>query len=277
MPYYCYQCERTVDANQHLRCSSCDGEFIEEVAPQPAFNITNRGPAQISFFVGGNRVNSGAQPEGFPAFLQSLIGAAGPSSGSLFFAQPSGDSRQNNAPRQPSPNNSNANGQQQSGSNNPNEIFGQFLNQIMANLSSNVPQGGQVHIQIGRGNNGGGVTTNLGDYALGDANFDEIITQLLNGYEQNIGLSKSDIKRVPIINVTSTHVENGTQCTTCFDNFELDQEVAQLNCKHIFHKDCITPWLERQKTCPICRQPVDPSQWPEGEKDRVITDVDELD
>ena len=35
------------------------------------------------------------------------------------------------------------------------------------------------------------------------------------------------------------------QCFVCFDDFEKDEEVKVLPCKHHYHKDCIVPWLER--------------------------------
>lgn len=118
---------------------------------------------------------------------------------------------------------------------------------------------------------------NLGNYVFGEQNFENLITSLLNNFEQSQGLRKEDAKRVPETKVTQKHVDNGAQCTTCMDIFVLDETVCQLNCSHIFHKQCIVPWLERQKTCPICRQEVDPNVWPGAAPPRLITDVDELD
>ena len=45
------------------------------------------------------------------------------------------------------------------------------------------------------------------------------------------------------------------QCSVCWEDFNLDESVNQLQCEHIFHKDCITPWLELHATCPVCRKP----------------------
>ena len=44
------------------------------------------------------------------------------------------------------------------------------------------------------------------------------------------------------------------QCSVCWDDFKLDEDVRQLRCEHIFHEDCIIPWLELHNTCPVCRK-----------------------
>lgn len=44
------------------------------------------------------------------------------------------------------------------------------------------------------------------------------------------------------------------QCSVCWDDFKLGEEVRQLKCEHIFHEDCIIPWLELHNTCPVCRK-----------------------
>ncbi|KAK7271623.1 hypothetical protein RJT34_27675 [Clitoria ternatea] len=42
-------------------------------------------------------------------------------------------------------------------------------------------------------------------------------------------------------------------CAVCKDQIALHSQAKQLPCKHLYHADCITPWLEIHATCPLCR------------------------
>lgn len=44
-------------------------------------------------------------------------------------------------------------------------------------------------------------------------------------------------------------------CSICFQNYEKGDGV-KLPCNHIFHNECILPWLKDKNTCPLCRHPV---------------------
>lgn len=35
------------------------------------------------------------------------------------------------------------------------------------------------------------------------------------------------------------------QCPVCTNGFKIDEEAKKLPCKHVFHTDCILPWLGR--------------------------------
>ena len=39
-------------------------------------------------------------------------------------------------------------------------------------------------------------------------------------------------------------VDSCLQCNVCFEDFQLNESVRGLPCKHVFHGDCIVPWLQ---------------------------------
>lgn len=47
-------------------------------------------------------------------------------------------------------------------------------------------------------------------------------------------------------------------CAICMENFvEGDGKmIAELNCnnKHIFHLECLSEWVKKNDTCPLCRE-----------------------
>jgi DNA-directed RNA polymerase subunit RPC12/RpoP len=55
-------------------------------------------------------------------------------------------------------------------------------------------------------------------------------------------------------------------CPICSDDFVVDMEGLHLPCGHIFHRDCVMPWLEQKQNCPICR----------AEVSNVVPTVEEL-
>ncbi|KAK7282516.1 hypothetical protein RIF29_11358 [Crotalaria pallida] len=43
------------------------------------------------------------------------------------------------------------------------------------------------------------------------------------------------------------------RCSVCLEEFVGGTEVSSLPCKHVYHGECITRWLQRSHTCPLCR------------------------
>ena len=39
-------------------------------------------------------------------------------------------------------------------------------------------------------------------------------------------------------------------CSICLENLSDDYKLV---CNHVFHKECITYWLTKSNTCPLCR------------------------
>lgn len=96
------------------------------------------------------------------------------------------------------------------------------------------------------------------DYAWGADGIDNIITQLLNQTEGTgpPPASEEDIDSLPSTLVIQDCVDRAIQCSVCLENFVLNEAVKCLPCEHIFHSDCVVPWLQLHRTCPICRSPV---------------------
>ena len=42
-------------------------------------------------------------------------------------------------------------------------------------------------------------------------------------------------------------------CTVCLEDFKPEEEVMLTPCNHMFHEDCIVPWVKSHGQCPICR------------------------
>ena len=43
------------------------------------------------------------------------------------------------------------------------------------------------------------------------------------------------------------------ECTICLEDFNENEILYELICKHHYHKDCIDDWLSKKNTCPLCR------------------------
>lgn len=44
-----------------------------------------------------------------------------------------------------------------------------------------------------------------------------------------------------------------SECSICQDAFDVGAEVLKLPCRHLYHAECVTSWLQRNNTCPLCR------------------------
>jgi len=99
----------------------------------------------------------------------------------------------------------------------------------------------------------------MGDYVFGDQSLDRIISQLMEQYQPRSaapGVSEQEIDALPLIEITESHINEKTDCPICRDGFKLGEKVPQLRCHHFFHKECITPWVKVNGTCPVCRATV---------------------
>lgn len=136
-----------------------------------------------------------------------------------------------------------------------------------------------------------GMTGNTGDYVLGQQNFDQVVSRLMeqSGYvfaqvalQYYISLIIELIRRAGpppaneqsitnLVKMTPADFEPpldaSAECAICKESFFAQQDpddnttdaksIIQLpQCKHVFDADCIVHWLRMNGSCPVCRKPL---------------------
>ncbi|OIW05747.1 hypothetical protein TanjilG_23533 [Lupinus angustifolius] len=117
--------------------------------------------------------------------------------------------------------------------------------------------------------------TAMSDFLLGSG-FNSLLQQFsqveVNGFDrpENPPASKATIELIPTIAIEESHICTESHCAVCKEEFELGSEARELPCKHIYHSDCILPWLSLRNSCPVCR-----SELPSAQNPQVSSEIDE--
>jgi len=110
-----------------------------------------------------------------------------------------------------------------------------------------------------------------GDQGM-DLHTQNILNQLFMAHQsQGVPPASTDVvDKLPKIKITSAQVESKLDCTVCQCEYENDEEALQLPCEHVFHIDCITPWLKMNNSCPVCRfeLPTDNQDYENSKKEK---------
>ncbi|KAH0692382.1 hypothetical protein KY285_019479 [Solanum tuberosum] len=258
--YFCHKCSNNVtitpSATGDLFCPTCNSDFVEEYEePDP-------------------------EPEMFPNFPNSVL-LSSLLMGSRSRSDPTTSSRPHSAPTtgsRVSPYtaifNSNRNPRQTSSGSDDFNPF-EFLQTHLAALRAN---GASFEFVIEGGNGGSGfqLPANFGDYFIGPG-FEQLIQNLAENDPNRYGTppaSRSAVEGLPTIKVDEELMRSElAQCAVCKDDFEMGLDVKQMPCKHVYHKDCIVPWLELHSSCPVCRYEL-PTDDPENENENRQRDND---
>lgn len=233
--HWCYQCSRAIRPRAHdLICPYCDGGFIQELpelmGPQPIdppslgytdpfhdprFGIMNAFAALTrQRMVGGRDPNFDGQTQTRPSTIQDRPARAG--------SRPSGPVLIVNGQHYP---------------------FGLPDHDPFEFFFNDGPR-------FGHRNHG-----DLSDFLMGHG-LHELIEQLSMNDRQQQGpppASRSAIDAMPTIKITQRHLNTDTHCPVCKDKFELGSKARQMPCDHLYHSECIVPWLVEHNSCPVCR------------------------
>ena len=87
--------------------------------------------------------------------------------------------------------------------------------------------------------------------------------------------SKAARKKLASVKISKVHCKKGKDgkmeepsCTICICEIPLGQKGMVLPCGHIFHPDCINPWLDEHNTCPTCRHELPSENKEKGDNHR---------
>lgn len=78
------------------------------------------------------------------------------------------------------------------------------------------------------------------------------------------GLNNSSSVGIRMNSVEISESLSRESCAICKDEFSLHSEAKQLPCNHLYHSECILPWLSHRSSCPLCRfqlPMINPSTW----------------
>ncbi|XP_076884543.1 E3 ubiquitin-protein ligase RDUF1-like [Bidens hawaiensis] len=101
----------------------------------------------------------------------------------------------------------------------------------------------------------------ISEFLMGSG-FDRLLDQLsqidLNGlgHADHPPASKAAVESMPVIEISDVHVSSELHCAVCKEAFVLGAEAREMPCNHIYHSDCILPWLNIRNSCPVCRHEV---------------------
>ncbi|XP_037889500.1 E3 ubiquitin-protein ligase Iruka-like [Glossina fuscipes] len=227
--FYCHMCVAEIGApNIDFTCPLCAGGFIEErLPPIPNISINVAGDGSIEQSISFD----------MDALLKELAASFGSDGeANLEISIDTGNGRADTV-------------------NNLVTVTGNFDNDVSDRGRVRPTLRFDVEVQATGGQQMVSMD-NLSDNALGREGLDAIVMQFLNLMEFSgpPPLPRHKIDEIPKIGITEDVVNEKQQCSVCWEYFKLEETVRRLSCFHLYHEDCIVPWLVLHGTCPICRK-----------------------
>lgn len=122
----------------------------------------------------------------------------------------------------------------------------------LANMNMN----GSLPFPLGMGTHG--ISTGLSTGSTQQfRSLNDLLAHLMQTYDGPMGAPPTAtevINSLPEVAIQQEHLGTHDSCSVCKEDFVLNEKVTKLPCSHLFHKDCIVPWLKQHCTCPLCRK-----------------------
>jgi hypothetical protein len=81
--------------------------------------------------------------------------------------------------------------------------------------------------------------------------------RLLNGSRERRRHLPTSEETIQGIEKVCVEREWEVECKICGERFEEGEEAKRILCEHLFHENCLVPWLRIKNSCPVCRKTVD--------------------
>ncbi|KAA8518925.1 hypothetical protein F0562_016301 [Nyssa sinensis] len=219
--YWCYTCNRfvRVRARDTILCPDCGSEFVEEIDSRRPFRRPNGFPPTSEMYANGS-LNS--DQDSIPRVRHNWRNAG---DRSLF---------------------------------NPVIVLRGPVDGGGGGSEVGGRERGNYELYYDGGDGSGlrPLPTIMSEFFMG-LGFDRLLDQLaqleingLGGFDHPPA-SKAAIESLPTIKIGASQVDS--HCAVCKEPFEIDIEAREMPCKHIYHSDCILPWLSIRNSCPVCR------------------------
>ncbi|KLT39629.1 hypothetical protein CC85DRAFT_184338 [Cutaneotrichosporon oleaginosum] len=104
----------------------------------------------------------------------------------------------------------------------------------------------------------------MGDYVMTERGFDDILERLMQaaGPQGPLPASQETIRSLErfTFDEKTLAASQYKDCPVCMDDFKVGDAAMKIPCGHEFHPDCLTPWLETNGSCPVCRHSLVPGE-----------------
>lgn len=81
----------------------------------------------------------------------------------------------------------------------------------------------------------------------------DLVEQLMSDRHGPPPAPRSAIDAMPTVKITRANMKTNSDCPVCKDQFEVGTKARQMPCNHMYHDECIVPWLAQHNSCPVCR------------------------